>query len=138
VKKLAELLVLCFLAACSPPSNNLDFRAPAGWMYFPPIVAFGFQTWRAEDGSGGTILLKRTTLTPATFRPLQNARICGSHPAHSFRVLDKSSGKPLIIEGFSSDWGPTRYTAVYLRPAGTASDPAAETAIRSLCPKRPR
>lgn len=58
--------------------------------------------------------------------------ICGGHRAV---LMVKRHNQDQIWEGVSTDWGPRRYMAVYVRPSNVSPDPQAEAAIRSLCLK---
>ncbi|MEO7203197.1 MAG: hypothetical protein ABIZ82_11460 [Candidatus Tumulicola sp.] len=56
--------------------------------------------------------------------------ICGNHPA---MFLTQKHDPGQLWEAVSTNWNSHRYMAVYVRPVSTAPDPAAETAIRTIC-----
>jgi hypothetical protein len=129
---LAAITVI-MLAGCNRQfTNDLAFRAPAGWVHAP--APGGGELWVKGGKSGESIMAQRVdTPLPPRHPDWKNISICGDHPA-VFMVQKNNPGQ--IWEGVSTNWGPTRYMAVYVRPVNSIPDRQAEAAIRALCLKR--
>ncbi len=129
------LATLCVVAACvgcgRKFTEDLAFQAPQGWVY--AAVPNGGEVWVKPGGSKESIMAQATDSPLPQRQPdWKDITICGNHSA----VLMIQTNNPgQIWEGVSTTWGSERYMAVYVRPTGSAPDPNAESAIRSLCLK---
>ena len=86
--------------------------------------------WLKGGGSNESIKAQATdSQLPQRQPDWKDITICGSHPA---MLMIQTNNPGQIWEGVSTNWGSERYMAVYVRPVGTAPDPDAETAIRTL------
>ena len=60
-------------------------------------------------------------------------RICGNHEAYYWPGVPMANKQ--TWDSVSASWNGKRYMAVYVRPTGSPANPAAEAAIRTLCPR---
>jgi hypothetical protein len=120
-------------AGCSPAfTGRVDFHAPPGWIHSNDPTAG--ETWIKPDGSNQSIMAQTTNSALPPHEPgWKDITICGNHPA----VLMFQKNDPgQLWEAVSTNWNSHRYMAVYVRPISASPDPAAETAIRTICLKR--
>ena len=79
-----------------------------------------------QAGMGQISMAKQSTIT-----------ICGNQKAQLLSGVGTGhSGEKQRLEMVSATVGQDSFVAMYLRPQSDPADPAAETAIRSLCPAK--
>lgn len=140
------------LAACSSPAADVAFKPPPGWK--SSVAMFGMmQVWTHDDRPGSMIMLMRVPILAGASevdrslktqfsdqKPIENkvVKICGNQPAHLtvFSATSKKSSKRDRVEMISTVVGDALYMSMYGRSEGDAADPAAESAIKMLCPKK--
>lgn len=152
----ALLAAAAVLAACSSPADGIGFRAPKGWSSTPGMLG-RFQLWMTGSDPNRQILgLIRgdATMTVRDFSskfdlgdgsddvsvahtriPICNGTIADDYRGASASALGGAKRSTVFELVIGPAIGKSRYAAVYVRPRGTAPDPQAETAIRSLCPR---
>ena len=146
----AVLFVSLALSGCGSATEGLDFKAPAGWTAMPSALGFGrMQMWfkPATAGKPGQMLMliRGQTATTMNFKTipqlgsihnqkLSTITICGNKKAQFLTAVSSSakSGDE-TFEMVSTPVGDQSYLSLYIRPQSDPADPAAETAIRSLC-----
>ncbi len=128
----AVLYVAIVCAGCrGASSGRVDFHAPPGWVHSADPTAG--DTWIKPDSSNQSIMAQTTGSQLPPHQPGWRAiTICGNHPA---MLLTQKHDPGVLWEAVSTNWKSHRYMAVYSRPISTAPDPAAETAIRTICLK---
>ena len=137
------------LAACSSPTQSINFQAPSGWVATPSF--FGFQAWRTADRKQ-TLVLFRLPVAVDSNRAMEQSSfssfetvtrkkitICGKQPAYYIQGRGQSdrTGAPRdeAIEMIFTSYPNASYMALYARDVGVPIDSGAEHAIFSLCPK---
>ncbi len=148
----AVFLASCGLAGCGSVTAGVDFKAPAGWTSTPSILG-RMQAWmkKARDnkqdemvmlvrGSNANIDLRTIPQVGSNSMSMtkqSTITICGNQKAQfaSGTGAGHSGGKE-TMEMVSATVGQDGYVAMYLRPQSDPADPAAEAAIRSLCPAK--
>ena len=146
----AALFASAALSGCGSVTAGIDFKAPAGWTATPSILG-RMQAWtkKAADnkdvdmimlirGSGSNIDLKNIPQagvgTISTVKQSTIA-ICGDRKAQFLTgSASGHTGQKQTMEMVSATVGQDGYIAMYIRPESEPADPAAEAAIRSLCP----
>lgn len=140
------------LAGCGSVTAGLNFKAPAGWTTFSLIGRF--QMWikpspDKKDDAQMLFLVRGQTATTMDFKSLPQAgsnvrdlksspiKICGNQKAQYVSGVSTSSKNgDMSLEMVSAPVGDQSFLAMYIRPQAVKPDPAAETAIRSLCPAK--
>ncbi|HEY8298299.1 MAG TPA: hypothetical protein VIG32_09785 [Candidatus Baltobacteraceae bacterium] len=146
-------LAILALAGCggSASGDLASFKAPDGWR---GGGIGGYSMWispDAKNGSGEVLMLMRLPYRSGSHQDLsmatsqyQHAKvlqrktidICGKQPANYVEMAaDQKTGKHENVQLVSTRYNDTVYFAMYARDAGTPANPAANTAIRSLCLK---
>lgn len=153
-----SIVALCIagvFAGCGSVTQGIAFQPPAGWTGTPAM--FGrFQIWmksgQSKDSNQILMLIKGdprhmhgdlTNLPPQYSSNLKvvksgTTRLCGGTQQAQELVgegTDKN-GKRSAVEMTSDVIGADRYIAMYIHPLGVRPDPAAESAIHSLCPTK--
>lgn len=148
----AVLLASSALAGCGSVTAGVDFKAPAGWTSTPSILG-RMQAWmkKARDnkqdemvmlirGSNANIDLRTIPQVGSSAMSMtkqSTITICGNQKAQFASGTGTGhSGEKERMEMVSATVGQDGYVAMYLRPQSDPADPAAETAIRSLCPAK--
>lgn len=142
----AALLAAFALTACGNLQGDSGFQPPQGWSATPALLGRA-QAWTKKDGLGKQtlMLVKGDARHPDIFYNPQFAlntmhdvmhdtiKVCGDRSADHYLGV-KANGA--IIEGVAVSAGGARYAALYLRDsAKTPTDPQAERALRTLCPR---
>jgi hypothetical protein len=150
----SALLAMFALSACGSASDAVTFKAPPE---FKPDVSIGpfAQTWHGPNHSAMMLMAlptkidieKRITNSPITNATIEHDRsitICGDQPA---RLEEMTGGQiqigspspnreePQQIDFLATTVNGKTYMAMYIRPLGAAADPAAEDALRHICPR---
>lgn len=156
-RSVISIVALCIagtLAGCGSVTSGLAFQAPPGWTGTPAMFGH-LQAWvKSGDQKGSTqmvMLVKgnaNSTHSGINEVPPQyskntnviartSVKLCGTQPAEQ-EIAEGTDrdGKKSHIEIISTVIDKDRYIAMYLRPATLPADPAAESAIHSLCPLR--
>jgi hypothetical protein len=137
--RLTFLLSCALLSACAPadPLDGFTFRPPAGWTALPPHD--GSRLWTNPRSAGEELLVTR----PGDISPGEDhsagkpVTICGGHPASLTLKIGTAFDHPAHLESITATWQNIRIMAAYVRPLSARADPNAETALRSLCPRKP-
>lgn len=155
MKHRAALLLALFavggVAGCGSPADNTTFKAPAGWKSTPGIMG-RFQMWMTGQGDGRQMLMlvrgdKNMTLndtrqswsSSSKVRDLKQSsiQVCGGQRADYFTGRGRgnygSHNVEQSVEGVLTPVGGSKYFVVYIRPSAMRADPAAESALRSVC-----
>ena len=137
------------LAGCGSVTSGLNFKAPAGWTTFS--IMGRFQMWIKQTPGKSKqaqmlFLVRGQTANTMDFKQIPQAgtsirnqkrstiKICGNQRAQYISAVGtSSSGGDQALEMVSAPVGDQSYLAMYIRPQSQAADPAAESAIRSLC-----
>lgn len=152
---LIVLGVIVALVGCGSATDATSFQAPPGWTTAVSVGPFA-QVWRGPK-HGGIVLMAlptkiefdtivtSTDVKDAQVLKQQALRICGNQDAYYYSML----GETREYQGTSGTGGQVKqqidlvathlngktYLGMYIRPKDTAEDPAAETAIKGICPK---
>jgi hypothetical protein len=146
----AVLLASLALAGCGSVTAGVDFKAPAGWNSTPSILG-RMQLWmkKARDnkqdemvmlirGSNADIDLRNIPQVGSAAMSMTKESaitICGNRKAQLVTGTGSGhSGEKQTMEMVSATVGKDGYVSMYIRPQSDPADPAAEAAIRSLCP----
>lgn len=148
----ASLLAFAALSGCGSVTAGVDFKAPAGWNATPSILGrMQFWTKKSPDNKQDEMLLLiRGSNTNIDLKSIPQAgvgaittekqttiAICGNRKAQFLSGTGSGhSGQKQTMEMVSATVGQEGYLAMYIRPQSAPADPAAETAIRSLCPAK--
>lgn len=142
----AALLGALMLSACGNLQGDAGFQPPQGWTATPALFGRA-QAWTKKDhfGKQTLMLVKGNARQSDIFYNPQLAlntmhdvthdtiKLCGDRSADHYRGV-KANGA--VIEGVAVSAGGARYAALYMRDsARTPTDPQAERALRTLCPR---
>jgi hypothetical protein len=149
------LLTILAFSACGSATDAVTFKVPSG---FKPDVSVGpfAQTWSGPNHSV-MMFMAIPTKIDLTKRiensPVSNAKverdepvtICGNQPARLGEMTgaDVQVGSPAPsggdqqqqIDFIATSVNGKTYMALYVRPQHLPADPAAEAALRNICPK---
>jgi hypothetical protein len=156
----AGSLALLALTACGltkSPAEGLNFKPPDGWQGTPGVMG-RFQLWTANDKQMLMLLklpadMKLTTsfdlndfqdvngpaaLKDSKVLARRNMTMCGNQQSMFLKMQGKSTRQNTeeTIEVVLSKAADGTFMAMYMRPLGSAADPAAEAAIYELCPAK--
>ena len=147
---------IAVLSACGSATDSVSFTAPPE---FHSKASFGpfMQIWSKDDPHTVLILMalpvktdldkamSEADLRDATIKKTDRIKICnGSQDALYAEVEGEAktgssdtSGKPQRsdVEFLATNVAGKTYMAMYARPLHTAADPAAEAAVKNVCPK---
>jgi len=149
------LVFAVLLAGCGSTTDNLAFKAPAG--YTNKMNTFIMSMWQKGDANsvGGLIMLMKLPVKMDTkkfdsstfsssgaknmkIESSQVIRICGDQTATLAKATgtsDQVKGKDMNMEMLMTSVGGNSYVAMYMYPEKTPADPDAEAAIKSVCAK---
>lgn len=154
-RTIAFVTTAALLTACGSASDAVTFKAPPGYVAQVSIGPFA-QTWQGPHD--GVLMLMAIPKPLDLNKPLQTApiasgkierdeaiAICGNQPARyaemtASKVVVGSAtpdaeDRPEAIDFVATAIGGKTYMAIYIRPVGTAADPAAQAALRNVCPR---
>jgi hypothetical protein len=147
----AALFASAALSGCGSVTAGMDFKAPAGWTATPSILG-RIQVWTkksADNKDVDMVILARGSSTidlknipqagvgTITTEKQATIAICGDRKAQFMSgTASGHSGQKQTMEMVSAMVGQDDYVSMYIRPQSERADPAAETAIRSLCPAK--
>lgn len=154
MKKLIAGLSLFALAACGSATDSVTFTAPPGYVSKASLGPF-MQIWGGKTPHDVLILMAlpvagdlnkamdQSSVKGADFKPAQRLTICDNQPAifaegHGEMNTGGSSDKTTQkseIEIIATQVKGKTYLAMYGRPLNAPADPAAEKAIKNVCPK---
>lgn len=148
----AVLFASLALAGCGSATEGLDFKAPAGWTAMPAFLGFGHLQMWTKKASGNKqnemlMLIRGQTTSTMDLKTLPQTgmgaikaqkesaiMICGNRRAQYLSAIGSGhGGQAQTMEMVSAPVGDQSFLALYIRPQSDRADPAAETAIRSLC-----
>jgi hypothetical protein len=156
----SRIAAICCIGALAPmgcsftasPAEGLQFQAPPGWQSSPGIMGF-MQFWRSPSSDREILMLFKSPKPLATNEVFSNAQmqdslknvqiqsrrtiqICGNQPAAYVQARGSSAkGGDESVDMVMTTTHGTSYFAMYVRPIGAQPNPAAELALRELCPK---
>ncbi len=152
---LTALGLAVVLAGCGSATDATSFTAPSGYTTAVSIGPFA-QVWRGPNHAGVVLMalpteiefkdiVSNSDVKNAQVLKAQPVKICGSQDAYYYSMIgetheagtsapDAPAAKQKI-DVIATHLDGKTYMAMYIRPVGTADDPAAETAIKGVCPK---
>jgi hypothetical protein len=154
---LSALGLAVALAGCGSATDATSFTAPPGYTSAVSIGPFA-QVWRGPK-HGGIVLTALPTqidfnkitessdVKDAQILKDQPVKICGNQDAHYLSMIGESETAQSQTSSPGTEEAKQRidliathlngktYMAMYIRPQGTAEDPAAEAAIHDICAK---
>ncbi|HEY9085343.1 MAG TPA: hypothetical protein VIN40_05340 [Candidatus Tyrphobacter sp.] len=130
------------LAACSSPTQSIDFQPPAGWTATPSL--FGFQAWHTADSKQTLVLFRlpvaadpNTVMRQADINTAgtttRKITICGKQPALLILGRGTRAHSQQNVEMVMTSYAGTTYMAIYARDIGLPLNAQADRAIHSLC-----
>jgi hypothetical protein len=149
--------VIIALAACGSASDATSFTAPPGFTAAASVGPF-VQLWRGPKGTRSGIMLaalpseiafdkitETSDIKDADVIKNQAVKICANQDAYYLSLIGETSesqtgsagdatGKQRI-DIIATHLNGKTYLATYFRPQGAPEDPAAQSAIRGICPK---
>jgi len=149
-----SMSIVAALCACGSATDAITFQAPAGYVSKASLGPF-MQIWAGPRHNSLMLMafpaavdvnkMSNDNVKNGKILKQSSVTICGSQPAHYVSML----GEPIeidtpapgqnverqLIDFIATDVNGKTYMAMYVRPAGTAGDPAAEAAIKNICPK---
>jgi hypothetical protein len=152
LRRMLATIALTALAACGSATDSITFQAPPGYTQAASIGPF-LQVWRTSDTQNLITLfalptkidldraMSQSDIKDAEVKSKGAITICGSQPAVFADIVgeSKSTGGEtphrMRIEFIATNANDKTYMAMYLRPVDAAANPAAEAAIRKICPK---
>jgi hypothetical protein len=150
----AALSMMLVLSACGSATDAVTFKAPPGFKLDVSVGPF-MQTWSGPHGSVMMLmaiptkidLTKRIENSPVGSAKVERDEpltICGNQPARLGEMTGTGvqvgspvpSGNQLQqIDFLATSVNGKSYMAMYVRPEHQPADPAAEAALRNICPK---
>jgi hypothetical protein len=125
------LLVLLTSACSGAVKRDLRFQAPPGWFHASGLNdADNWFDPKSKDFIVARQMSDPRPATPAIGEQRTQMQICGFHAAY-YGTGSLTTGQE--AEYVDTDWYGKRYMAIYIRPAGSPPNPAAEAALRTLC-----
>jgi hypothetical protein len=144
------VVLLCALAACGSASDSTTFAVPPGYVQQASLGPF-FQMWKNDKSVIGLMALpvkadlhtavSQTSLKDATVTSQKDITICNGQPAvlmdaqGNVNVGDEKNPEHGRAEVIATEVAGKTYIAMYIRPMTASADPAADAAIRNVCPK---
>jgi hypothetical protein len=154
--------VICAAAisACGSASDSVTFQAPPSYESRASIGPF-VQVWETPNRRSAMILMQLPTqvdldrviqesnVKDADVRVNKMITICGKQRAVYAEMTGTTGGAVNVgvgnapgskesrsdVDFLGTNVGGRTYLAMYVRPIGTPTDPAAEAAIHNVCPK---
>lgn len=143
---------VALLAGCGSATDSITFQVPPS---FHPKASFGpfMQVWAAAPHNDIVLIsmptqidlnktVSQADLNDARLQKKEHIKICNGSQDALFVLLqgdskvdDDSSSGPAQVEFLATDVRGKTYLAMYARPLHSPADPAAEAAIRNVCPK---
>lgn len=154
MKKLIAGVSLLALAACGSATDSVTFTAPPEYTSKASLGPF-MQMWQGKTPHDVIILMAlpvagdlnkamdQSSVKGADFKEAQKISICDNQPAifaegrgdmNTGSSSDKDTKKS-DIEIIATQVKGKTYLAMYGRPLNAPADPAAEKAIKNVCPK---
>lgn len=158
MKKLFAGVCLLALSACGSATDSVTFTAPPGYTSKASLGPF-MQIWGGKTEHDVLILLAlpvagdlnkaidQGQIKSAQFEATQKITICDNQPAifaqgrgemsttAGSSTASTSMKEPSAIEIIATQVKGKTYLAMYGRPLKSPADPAAEKAIKNVCPK---
>jgi hypothetical protein len=143
---------VAFLAGCGSATDAVTFQAPPSFHSKASVGPF-MQVWAAAPHNAIVLMsmpvaidlnkaVSQADLSDARLQKKERIKICGGTQDALFVVLqgerklnDDSTSTPSEIEFLATDVRGKTYMAMYARPLHSPADPAAQAAIRNVCPK---
>ncbi len=143
---------VALLPACGSATDAVTFQAPPS---FRSKASFGpfMQVWAAAPHNNIVLIsmpaqidwnktLTQADLNDARLQKKERIKVCNGTQDALFvelqgetKVDNDAASQPSEIEFLATDVRGKTYMAMYARPLHSPADPAAETAIRNVCPK---
>jgi len=153
LRRISALALLAPLAACGTASDAITFKAPAGYAQAASIGPF-MQIWNTPDKQNVMMLIalpakidldkstSQSDLQDADVKVKKHVKICGNQEAVYADIVGeaKNTGtgqapRKMHIEFVATNVSDKTYMAMYMRPLNAPVNPAADAAIRDICPK---
>jgi len=143
---------LAFLAGCGSATDAVTFQAPPSFHSRASLGPF-MQLWTAAPHNDIMLLsmptqvdwnktLSQADLSDERLQKKERIKICGGTQDALLVILqgetkvdNDSSSQASDIQFLATDVRGKTYMAMYARPLHSPADPAAESAIRNVCPK---
>ncbi len=137
---------------CGSATDAITFQAPPSFHSKASLGPF-MQVWAAAPHHDIVLLsmptqidldktVSQADLNDARLQKKERIKICSGTQDALFVILqgeskvdDDSSSEPSEIQFLATDVRGKTYMAMYARPLHSTADPAAEAAIRNVCPK---
>ncbi len=146
-------VAVAFVAACGSASDSVTFQAPPSYHAKASFGPF-MQLWSREPHTVLVLFslpvqmdlnkaMTRADFKDAHIQKKEKIKICDGAQDAIFAMLEGQAktdpgeqvSEPSEIQFLATDVRGKTYMAMYARPLHSPADPAAETAIRNVCPK---
>jgi hypothetical protein len=142
---------LCTLVACGSASDSTTFQVPPGYVQQASIGPF-MQIWKSGDDKN-IIMLMALPVKSALHNAISDAdikdssineqkdiTICNGQHAYYIDATGTANAaggttRRGRVEMVATVAGGKTYLAMYIRPLQAPADPAADAAIKNVCPK---
>lgn len=144
---------IALLAGCGSASDAVTFHAPPSYQAKASFGPF-MQVWSREPHSALVLIalpvqtdlnkaISQADLKDSHLEKKEQIKICGGKQDAFYAMLEgeakfdanSSASERSEIEFLATNLGGKTYMAMYARPLRSPADPAAEAAIRNVCPK---
>lgn len=157
--KNARWLVVCVLTAvlagCGSATDSITFKPPANYTVAASVGPF-MQMWKGPQQSALMLMalptkidlakaVSSSDIKGAEIEKESTIAICGNQPAIYVSMIGEreafgsaapsGAAQKRQIDFLATNVNDKTYMAMYIRPVGTPSDPAAEGAIHNICTK---
>jgi hypothetical protein len=147
----AGLVSVAALAGCGSATDAVTFKAPAGFTSTVSVGPF-MQMWSGPKETALMLLslpkkidldqaVSNTNVQDAQVEKQSKINICDNQPALFISMIgsshEASSGNASKrqIDLIATVVNDKTYMGMYMRPVGAPADPAAESAIKNICPR---
>jgi hypothetical protein len=144
---------VCVLAACGSASDSTTFHVPAGYVQQASIGPF-MQIWKTNDDKSIIMLMalpvksdlhqamSQTDIKDSNINEQKDITICNGQPAVYMDATGTATTAGSAgttrrghVEMVATAAGGKTYVAMYVRELKAPVDPAADAAIKNICPK---
>lgn len=147
------MTAVAFVAGCGSASDAVTFQAPPSYQAKASVGPF-MQIWSPERHVALVLIalpvqvdlnkaMTQADLKDAHVQKKEKIKICNGTQDAIFTMLEgnaktdanEPASEPSEIQFLATDVRGKTYMAMYARPLRSTADPAAEAAIRNVCPK---
>lgn len=143
---------LAFVTGCGSATDAVTFQAPPSFHSKAALGPF-MQVWAAAPHNAIILIsmpteidlnktISQADLNDARLQKKERIKICNGTQDALFVIMqgeskvdNDSTSTPSEIQFLATDVQGKTYMAMYARPLHSPADPAAESAIRNVCPK---